>query len=139
LNYWQVLRTHQQERRTRRPKRFDGYDISRHHGVHLHGINAHPLTQEHQVAACVCRPARHRVEAEGQVLLGNVSETICTTADKVQTDLVVMATHGRTGVARAVRKSVADEVVRTVHAPVLLVRPRVARSALTITSTSIPS
>ena len=38
-------------------------------------------------------------------------------------DLVVMATHGRTGIDRVVRGSVAGEVVRDGHAPVLLVPP----------------
>jgi nucleotide-binding universal stress UspA family protein len=37
--------------------------------------------------------------------------------------LIVMATHGRTGIARLVLGSVALEVVRRTHLPVLLVRP----------------
>jgi len=40
-------------------------------------------------------------------------------------DLVVMATHGRTGVDRVIRGSVAGDVVRDGHAPVLLVPPHV--------------
>jgi nucleotide-binding universal stress UspA family protein len=39
-------------------------------------------------------------------------------------DLVVMATHGRTGIPRAVLGSVAGEVVRTGSTPVLLVHPQ---------------
>lgn len=38
-------------------------------------------------------------------------------------DLVVMATHGRGGVRRAWLGSVADQLIRTLHVPVLLVRP----------------
>jgi nucleotide-binding universal stress UspA family protein len=64
------------------------------------------------------------IASDGHVLVGHVAETICATADAVRTDLVIMATHGRTGRARAVRGSVADQVVRTVHAPVLLLRGR---------------
>ena len=37
-------------------------------------------------------------------------------------DLVVMATHGRSGFSRAWLGSVADELVRSVHTPILLVR-----------------
>jgi nucleotide-binding universal stress UspA family protein len=62
------------------------------------------------------------VAADGRVELGPVAHTICGVADEVGADLVIMATHGRTGLARAVRGSVTDEVVRAVHAPVLLVR-----------------
>ncbi|HEX6939472.1 MAG TPA: universal stress protein [Longimicrobiales bacterium] len=39
-------------------------------------------------------------------------------------DLVVMSTHGRTGLARAWLGSVADTLVRHVDVPLLLVRPR---------------
>ena len=38
-------------------------------------------------------------------------------------DLVVMATHGRTGLGRALMGSVAGAVLRTGHTPVLLVPP----------------
>jgi nucleotide-binding universal stress UspA family protein len=64
------------------------------------------------------------IECDEHVAVGHVAEAISATADEVGTDLVVMATHGRTGVARAVRGSVADQVIRTVQAPVLLLRGR---------------
>jgi nucleotide-binding universal stress UspA family protein len=67
------------------------------------------------------------IECDEHVALGQVAQAMSATADEVGTDLVVMATHGRTGVARAVRGSVADQVVRTVHAPVLLMRGRLDR------------
>ncbi|MBI3966941.1 MAG: universal stress protein, partial [Chloroflexi bacterium] len=38
-------------------------------------------------------------------------------------DLIAMATHGRTGVARWLFGSVADQVVRTTDEPVLLIGP----------------
>jgi nucleotide-binding universal stress UspA family protein len=45
-------------------------------------------------------------------------------AERLGCDLVVMATHGRSGLGRAVLGSVADHVVRHAqHAAVLLVRP----------------
>jgi hypothetical protein len=37
-------------------------------------------------------------------------------------DLIVMAAHGRTGLGRALMGSVADEVMRTAHGPVLTVK-----------------
>jgi nucleotide-binding universal stress UspA family protein len=39
-------------------------------------------------------------------------------------DLVVMGTHGRTGLRHLVIGSVAERVVREAHCPVLVVRPR---------------
>ena len=47
-----------------------------------------------------------------------------------QVDLVVMASHGRTGLARFALGSVADRVVREGTAPVLLIRPQASTSDL---------
>jgi nucleotide-binding universal stress UspA family protein len=55
---------------------------------------------------------------------GSAGDAIVEAVDRLGCDLVVMATHGRTGLGRAVLGSVADHVVRHVqHAAVLLVRP----------------
>lgn len=42
-------------------------------------------------------------------------------------DTVAMATHGRSGITSLLAGSVADDVLRSTHAPVLLYRPREAR------------
>jgi nucleotide-binding universal stress UspA family protein len=62
------------------------------------------------------------VRAEGRALVGDVAATIAQTAAQVDADLIVMSTHALTGPARAVLGSVADEVVRIAHHPVLLVQ-----------------
>ena len=59
-----------------------------------------------------------------QVLEGSPGDVITSTAAELGCDLVVMATHGRSGIRRAILGSVADHVVR--HTPgiaVLLVHP----------------
>jgi len=38
-------------------------------------------------------------------------------------DLITLATHGRTGLGRTVLGSVADQVIRESHLPVLVIRP----------------
>jgi nucleotide-binding universal stress UspA family protein len=55
-------------------------------------------------------------------VVGDVATTIKRTADEIAADLIVMRTRGRTGAARAVLGSVADAVVRSAAAPVLLLR-----------------
>lgn len=50
-------------------------------------------------------------------------EAIANAADELNADVIVMATHGRTGVSRALLGSVADGVLRHGHRPLLLVRP----------------
>ncbi|HLL24105.1 MAG TPA: universal stress protein [Kofleriaceae bacterium] len=60
----------------------------------------------------------------GQVLLktGDARDVINQTALEVGADLIVMGTHGRRGVSRALLGSVAETVVRSAPCPVLTVR-----------------
>jgi nucleotide-binding universal stress UspA family protein len=68
------------------------------------------------------------VKASGDAhMVPDVARGIVDVADKLSADLVVMSTHARTGVARAVLGSAADALVRTAHCPVLLIhRPDIA-------------
>lgn len=56
-------------------------------------------------------------------LSGEVVDALHAEADRFHADLIVMATHARTGLARARRGSVADVVVRRATMPVLLLQP----------------
>ena len=49
-------------------------------------------------------------------------------AEAVGCDAIAMATHGRTGVSRAILGSAADKVLRGTHVPLLLYRPAPSRS-----------
>lgn len=53
---------------------------------------------------------------------GNAAEQILATARKTKADLIVMATHGRTGTQRLFLGSVAEKVVRGARCPVLTLR-----------------
>jgi nucleotide-binding universal stress UspA family protein len=68
-------------------------------------------------------PARFpRVPVDQTIVVeGPPAEKIGEVARQVGADLIVMATHGRSGLGRAVFGSVADAVVRTSPIPVLLV------------------
>ena len=50
--------------------------------------------------------------------------TIVDYATEVHADVIVVGTHGRTGVSRLLMGSVAEHVVRAARCPVLVVRPR---------------
>lgn len=54
---------------------------------------------------------------------GPIGPTLVRFLDELGADLVVMATHGRGALGRALLGSVADHVVRTARVPVVLVRP----------------
>lgn len=66
-------------------------------------------------------PAQHVVQAERE---GDaVADVIFDYAEEIAADLVVMGTHGRKGIERAMLGSVAEKVVRRAHCPVLTVPP----------------
>lgn len=79
------------------------------------------LEDELQTHASALRGAGYSVTAV--VRFGNPAEEIVSTVDDEAVDLVAMATHGRTGLSRIVLGSVAEQVLRRVSVPVLLVRP----------------
>jgi nucleotide-binding universal stress UspA family protein len=64
------------------------------------------------------------------VLEGNPAETILDYAEKNGVDLIIMATHGRTGIPRFALGSVADKVVRSSSVPVRVVAPAGCRAAV---------
>jgi nucleotide-binding universal stress UspA family protein len=57
-----------------------------------------------------------------EVIAGKVADSIVDYANKHGVDLIIMATHGRSGVSRWTLGSVADRVVHHSGVPVLLVR-----------------
>jgi len=61
-------------------------------------------------------------KVSGKVVVGYPAEEILRYADENDIDLILMATHGRSGIRRWVIGSVADKVLRSSRVPVLLVR-----------------
>jgi len=59
---------------------------------------------------------------DAKVIAGRVDERIVDYAEQEGVDLIIMATHGRSGVSRWVRGSVADRVLHYAHFPILMVR-----------------
>ena len=61
-------------------------------------------------------------QLETQVLSGKAADTLADYADGNDFDLIVIATHGRSGVSRWVWGSVADRILHSACVPVLMVR-----------------
>lgn len=76
-----------------------------------------------------CEPLAAGESPEVVVLEGTPAKEIVRLADQVQTNLLVMGTHGRTGFERLFLGSVTEKVVRTTRTPVLTVPPKAAHSA----------
>jgi nucleotide-binding universal stress UspA family protein len=83
-----------------------------------------PLEEEGEgvVDAVVQRADAEGVVAKGVVMQGGVFETIQNYVADEGIDAIVMGTHGRRGLGRALLGSVTERVVRTSDVPVLTVR-----------------
>jgi universal stress protein A len=58
-----------------------------------------------------------------RVVVGIPYRKIIDVAEEEKIDLIVMTTHGRTGLSHLVMGSVAEKIVRTAPCPVLTIRP----------------
>jgi nucleotide-binding universal stress UspA family protein len=75
-----------------------------------------------QMAALRTRLGKRGARCRAVLGEGNAATQILATARKVKADLIVMATHGRTGAKRVLLGSVAEKVVRGAQCPVLTLR-----------------
>ena len=66
---------------------------------------------------------KKRMKVKPLAVVGVAPQSILDTAEKENADLLVMSTHGRSGVSRWVYGSVVNEVVQRCVRPMLLVRP----------------
>ncbi|QDU55125.1 universal stress protein [Aeoliella mucimassa] len=67
-------------------------------------------------------PTEPKVRFERILMLGPPARTIAKVAEDKKVDLIVMGSHGRTGVSRLLMGSVAEEVVRLAKCPVLTMK-----------------
>jgi nucleotide-binding universal stress UspA family protein len=76
---------------------------------------------EKELADCVAKRRESGVEIVPLLKQADPREAILATAHDLSADLVVMGTHGRRGIARALIGSVAEAIVRVSPVPVLTV------------------
>jgi nucleotide-binding universal stress UspA family protein len=67
--------------------------------------------------------SRH-IQSSYRVLRGDIARSIIEFGEKENIDLVVMTTHGKSGLKRVVMGSIADVVIRESRKPVLVIRPQ---------------
>ena len=69
------------------------------------------------------------VEVRTKVEIGAPDDNIAQEAEKGGMDMIVLSTHGRTGLSHILVGSVTERVVRHAPCPVLSIRPQAARAA----------
>jgi len=77
---------------------------------------------EEELEACI-PPHPPGIEVTEKVLTGNPFEVIVRLASEEEVDLVVMGTHGRSGLKHALIGSVTEKTIRRSPCPVLVIPP----------------
>ena len=75
------------------------------------------------------RPTDPSVHFEHRMVMGDPAGEIVKIVDEEHVDMIVMGTHGRTGLSRVLMGSVAESVVRRASCPVLTFKSSAAASA----------
>lgn len=90
--------------------------------------NAKKIEEERKSSATeylqkVAQRLKHpKVDLKTEVLEGRVADKLADYSETNAIDLILIATHGRSGISRWVRGSIADRVLRFSRVPVLMVR-----------------
>jgi nucleotide-binding universal stress UspA family protein len=63
-----------------------------------------------------------KVQIRTDVIVGKVADSLVEYCERSGNDLIIIATHGRSGISRWVRGSIADRILRGSLVPVMMVR-----------------
>ena len=74
-----------------------------------------------ELSTVVAKAKQRHPDVDSLIMTGETWERVLEAAKSVGADLIVMGTHGRTGLSRALLGSVAEKVVRLSPVPVLTV------------------
>jgi nucleotide-binding universal stress UspA family protein len=77
---------------------------------------------QHQTQMALARVQEAGLQGDSAIVEGIPFQVIINTAESMDVDLIVMGTHGRTGLTHALMGSVAEKVVRLAPCPVLVTR-----------------
>lgn len=97
-------------------------------GEMYYGIEE-PNREELQRMLSEVVPTDPTVGYEHRLCTGSPAQAIVQLAEREGADMIVMPTHGRTGLVRLLMGSVAEEVVRKAKCPVLTVKAAARRPA----------
>jgi nucleotide-binding universal stress UspA family protein len=109
------------------------------HTVHFSVVERDPSEYELlKRGLCQSYVPDHPLEVEYRTRDGIPAEEILGSAEELGCDLVVMGTHGRTGLDRLLTGSVAESVLRKAHCPVLALRSPTHLTATPETGDEVP-
>lgn len=97
----------------------DFYQVAPAITEHFMQAEAHAKTQLQDIAQSFIRDG---ISVNTKIHHGPASESIIFVADEIGADLIIMGSHGRTGMKRLILGSVARTVLSESHIPVLIVK-----------------
>lgn len=90
-------------------------------GLHSLSLSLHAEYCEARAKEFLGKTGNRTVQIDAKVLIGEPFNDICRTAEDEKADLIIMGSHGRTGLRHVLLGSVAERVVRHAPCPVLIV------------------
>lgn len=97
----------------------DFYQVAPAITEHFMQAEAHAKTQLQDIAQSF---SQNDINIATKIYHGSASEGILFVADEIGADLIIMGSHGRTGVKRLLLGSVARTVLTESHIPVLVIK-----------------
>jgi len=94
----------------------------------VEALQAGQASREGYLRGVAARIQRGGIDTHYLVAAGPIAQAINLLLGETRSDLLVMSTHGRSGVGRWLLGSVANAVIQLVTRPVLLVRPALRRN-----------
>ena len=86
-------------------------------------LDEHNKTAAQEYLADIIKRSKYDgTTLQAEVIMGKPADSLAEYAEKQGVDLILKATHGRSGVTRWVLGSVADRIVHAASVPVLIVR-----------------
>jgi len=87
-------------------------------------INAQEHKAKNYLSGIALKLGDDGIEVEYSTLKGSPGHSIVDYAHENEVSLIAIATHGHSGIKRAVLGSVADYVIRQSHLPMLVIKPK---------------
>lgn len=96
-------------------------------GINMAALDDY-IDSSREDAAAYLDTVAERLRADGytvrtEIRVGLAADQIEAVAESQESDMIIMATHGRSGVGRLLFGSVAERVLRQITTPLLLIRP----------------
>ncbi|BBO19128.1 universal stress protein family, Usp [Candidatus Brocadia pituitae] len=99
------------------------YDINNPDLYDINIVDEETLAKlRERLLRCVTEDTRGKIAVEALIIQGVPFAEIIKVSKEYKIDLIVIGTHGRTGISHAIMGSVAEKVVRKAPCPVLTIR-----------------